>query len=68
MATKTTTKTAIEYHRESLSDETLLQLYRAMLKPRMIEEKMLILLRQGKISNRTTLHGRTSRKRAILPY
>ncbi len=28
----------------------LLELYRRMLKPRMIEEKMLILLRQGKIS------------------
>ena len=50
MATKTTTESAIEYHRESLTDEKLLQLYRAMLKPRMIEEKMLILLRQGKIS------------------
>lgn len=32
-------------------DEAIqLKLYRAMLKPRMIEEKMLILLRQGKIS------------------
>ncbi|MCB0458020.1 MAG: dehydrogenase E1 component subunit alpha/beta, partial [Flavobacteriaceae bacterium] len=30
--------------------ETLLELYKLMLKPRMIEEKMLILLRQGKIS------------------
>lgn len=34
----------------SLSKEKLLELYRRMLKPRMIEEKMLILLRQGKIS------------------
>ncbi len=38
------------YTREGISDAELLQLYKAMLKPRMIEEKMLILLRQGKIS------------------
>ena len=38
------------YNRKDISDETLLDLYKAMLKPRMIEEKMLILLRQGKIS------------------
>lgn len=33
-----------------LDADTLLSLYRNMLKPRLIEEKMLILLRQGKIS------------------
>jgi 2-oxoisovalerate dehydrogenase E1 component len=33
-----------------LSPEQLRRLYRALLKPRLIEEKMLILLRQGKIS------------------
>lgn len=33
-----------------MEPELLLQLYERMLKPRMIEEKMLILLRQGKIS------------------
>lgn len=38
------------FQREGLSDERLLQLYRLLLRPRMIEEKMLILLRQGKIS------------------
>jgi 2-oxoisovalerate dehydrogenase E1 component len=38
------------YNRENLSNETLVKLYRAMLKPRLIEEKMLILLRQGKVS------------------
>lgn len=38
------------YERAQLSDETLLELYKKLLKPRMIEEKMLILLRQGKIS------------------
>ena len=36
--------------KKNLSDKKLLELYKAMLRPRMIEEKMLILLRQGKIS------------------
>ncbi|MGB6151196.1 MAG: dehydrogenase E1 component subunit alpha/beta [Pricia sp.] len=40
----------MEYHRKNIEDGTLLELYSRMLKPRMIEEKMLILLRQGKIS------------------
>ncbi len=35
---------------KSLSPEDLLRFYTAILRPRMIEEKMLILLRQGKIS------------------
>ena len=38
------------YDRKNLDDATLLKLYRGMLKPRVIEEKMLILLRQGKVS------------------
>lgn len=38
------------FDRKDLDDATLLNLYQRMLKPRMIEEKMLILLRQGKIS------------------
>ncbi|HHJ49799.1 MAG TPA: dehydrogenase [Phaeodactylibacter sp.] len=46
----TATQTAINYRRGRLSDATLLMLYKRMLLPRMIEEKMLILLRQGKIS------------------
>ncbi|TDT45378.1 2-oxoisovalerate dehydrogenase E1 component [Maribacter spongiicola] len=33
-----------------VADDIKLKLYKSMLKPRMIEEKMLILLRQGKIS------------------
>ncbi|PHS08563.1 MAG: dehydrogenase [Kordia sp.] len=45
-----TEKTQITFDRKDVSNETLLQLYSAMLKPRMIEEKMLILLRQGRIS------------------
>ena len=45
-----TQNTPITFNRNGLTNETLLKLYSAMLKPRMIEEKMLILLRQGKIS------------------
>ncbi len=40
----------INYDNFNLDDETLLILYKNILKPRLIEEKMLILLRQGKIS------------------
>lgn len=40
----------LTYNRGSLDDATLLQLYRALLLPRMIEEKMLVLLRQNQIS------------------
>jgi 2-oxoisovalerate dehydrogenase E1 component len=38
------------YERGNYSDKKLIELYKALLKPRLIEEKMLILLRQGKIS------------------
>ncbi|WP_298420962.1 dehydrogenase E1 component subunit alpha/beta [uncultured Kordia sp.] len=38
------------YDKGNLTNDTLISLYKKMLKPRMIEEKMLILLRQGKIS------------------
>lgn len=38
------------YDRKNLSDADLLQLHRQLLLPRLIEEKMLVLLRQGKIS------------------
>ena len=40
----------IDFIKNSIDKETLLNLYKRMLKPRLIEEKMLILLRQGKIS------------------
>lgn len=40
----------MQFDRKDLSDEQLLQLYKSLLLPRMIEEKMLLLLRQGKIS------------------
>ena len=38
------------FNRKQYSDDTLRQLYEGLLRPRMIEEKMLILLRQNKIS------------------
>ncbi|HEY9487022.1 MAG TPA: thiamine pyrophosphate-dependent enzyme, partial [Chryseosolibacter sp.] len=38
------------FNRKQYSDETLQELYTGLLRPRMIEEKMLILLRQNKIS------------------
>ncbi len=40
----------MRFYRKNYSDETLIALYDALLRPRLIEEKMLILLRQGKIS------------------
>jgi len=39
----------MNFDRKNLDENTLLKLYKHLLKPRMIEEKMLILLRQGKI-------------------
>ena len=44
------TKNKIIFDKKNLDDQLLIQLYINMLKPRLIEEKMLILLRQGKIS------------------
>lgn len=41
---------SIVYDRSSYSDEELILIFKKLLKPRLIEEKMLILLRQGKIS------------------
>ena len=40
----------MQFKRGTLNNETLLSLYKSILLPRLIEEKMLILLRQGKIS------------------
>jgi 2-oxoisovalerate dehydrogenase E1 component len=40
----------MQYERSGYTDEQLIQLYKALIKPRMIEEKMLVLLRQGRIS------------------
>ena len=40
----------MNFDRKELSNVQLLDLYKRLLKPRLIEEKMLILLRQGKVS------------------
>ena len=40
----------MNFDRKNLSDATLLDLYNRILKPRLIEEKMLKLIRQGKVS------------------
>ncbi|MDT0554819.1 alpha-ketoacid dehydrogenase subunit alpha/beta [Patiriisocius hiemis] len=50
MKSETKAAIAFDYEIKNLSKQTLISLYRAMLTPRLIEEKMLILLRQGKIS------------------
>ena len=40
----------MKFYKNDLEDEVLTDLYKKLLYPRMIEEKMLLLLRQGKIS------------------
>lgn len=40
----------LKFDKGALSDSLLLELYKKLLKPRMVEEKMLILIRQGKVS------------------
>jgi 2-oxoisovalerate dehydrogenase E1 component len=40
----------MQFTKNELSNEQLIQFYKTILLPRMIEEKMLVLLRQGKIS------------------
>ncbi|RYG03763.1 MAG: dehydrogenase [Chitinophagaceae bacterium] len=40
----------MQFDRKNLSDDQLKMFYRSLLLPRMIEEKMLVLLRQGRIS------------------
>ncbi|MBX0334925.1 dehydrogenase E1 component subunit alpha/beta [Pontibacter sp. HSC-14F20] len=40
----------MNYNRKDYSDDELIALYKGILKPRMIEERMLVLLRQGKVS------------------
>ncbi|MCS6821512.1 MAG: dehydrogenase E1 component subunit alpha/beta [Microscillaceae bacterium] len=47
MKTKTT---EMYFNRKNYTDEQLFYIYKALIKPRLIEERMLILLRQGKIS------------------
>src|SRR5213079_3301891 len=40
----------MQFNRKDIPDAKLIELYKNLLLPRMIEEKMLLLLRQGKIS------------------
>lgn len=47
---ETLEKRTISFDRTGFEDAELKSIYKALVKPRMIEEKMLILLRQGKIS------------------
>ena len=41
---------AIKFNRRKYTNNELLTLYKALIKPRLIEDKMLVLLRQGKVS------------------
>lgn len=45
-----TAEMPVKFEKKKHKDATLLDLYKNILKPRMIEEKMLLLLRQGKIA------------------
>ncbi len=45
-----TAETPVQFYKEGFKKEQLLNIYKELLKPRMIEEKMLVLLRQGRIS------------------
>ena len=47
---KTLEKRSLEFDTTGFDAERLLAVYKALLLPRMVEEKMLVLLRQGKIS------------------
>ncbi len=47
---KTAVRKPVKFERKNFSDSELLRIYDAIVLPRLIEEKMLILLRQGKIS------------------
>ncbi len=40
----------MQFNRKGISDDELIALYKSIITPRLVEEKMLILLRQGKIS------------------
>ncbi len=45
-----TVDSPIKFNKKKYSNEVLLALYKELIRPRLIEEKMLILLRQGKIT------------------
>ncbi len=50
MSTTISENSSLKYSSTKLSESQKIDLYKKLLKPRLIEEKMLILLRQGKIS------------------
>jgi 2-oxoisovalerate dehydrogenase E1 component len=50
MTTDTLIQTTMIYDRKDLSNEDLIHLYKLILRPRVIEERMLKLLRQGRVS------------------
>jgi 2-oxoisovalerate dehydrogenase E1 component len=50
MSTEVNMEISMEYKKGKHSKDTLIELYKNILRPRMIEEKMLVLLRQGRIS------------------
>ncbi len=50
MSLQAASKINFDYQTKNINKDKLVFLYKSMLKPRLIEEKMLILLRQGKIS------------------
>lgn len=41
---------SMKFNRRKYSNEVLINLYKGLLKPRLVEEKMMVLLRQGRIS------------------
>lgn len=47
---ESTNQLAIQYDRKGFENEELINIYKTLVTPRVIEEKMLILLRQGKIT------------------
>ena len=47
---ETCLESMIKFERNKLNNQELIKLYKSILLPRLIEDKMLILLRQGKIS------------------
>ena len=50
MSTEVNMEISMEYKKGKHGKDTLIELYKNILRPRMIEEKMLVLLRQGRIS------------------
>ena len=50
MSLQAVSKINFDYQTQNITKDKLVFLYKSMLKPRLIEEKMLIVLRQGKIS------------------